>query len=166
MAYVIRSASPADAPAIVGVARRTWQATYAGIIPEEVQARALADWYDEGRIARQAAAPGAVFPVAATGDGEIVGFAYAAPRPEPGDAELWRYYVLPEHQGKGIGRRLLAAVLDGLGGAVSRLFVQVEEGNMAGRRSYEALGFTYVRTYDDDLLGHPTRAVELCLHVQ
>jgi len=163
MTYTIRRARPADAPGIVDVARRTWQSTYAGIIPAAVQEQALAAWYAEERIARQTADPVSAFLLVTTGAGEIVGFAFTSPRPEAGEAELWRFYVLPEHQGKGLGRRLIAATLEAL--PVRRLFVQVEKENAVGRRAYEAMGFTLVREYADDLFGHATRAVELCLAV-
>lgn len=167
MAYEIRRAQPGDAAAIVEVARRTWAVTYAGVIPDGIQARALAEWYDPERIARQVANPDAAFVLAIAGGGEVAGFAYAAHRPEPGNAELWRFYVLPEHQKQGLGRRMIHAALQALGEQrrVERLFCQVEKENAVGRRAYEALGFTLVREYDDDLFGHSTRAVELCLHV-
>lgn len=103
------------------------------------------------------------------GDGvrQVVAFAQAGHRQEPGDAELWRFYVLPAHQRMGIGRRLLHACLDALRaqGPVSRLFVQVEAENKGGRRAYKRLGFHNVREYDADRMGHVTRMWELCLRL-
>ncbi|MFO7274896.1 MAG: GNAT family N-acetyltransferase [Bacillota bacterium] len=167
MEYQVRRAAPADAQAIAAVARATWAATYKGIIPEDIQQAVLPQWYAEERLARAAANPDSAFFVAETAAGEVVGFAQAGHRPEAGDAELWRFYVLPEHQRKGIGRRLLQACLAALQaqGPISRLFVQVEAENHGGRRAYEWLGFHYVREYDDDLMGHVTRMWEMCLHL-
>lgn len=43
-------------------------------------------------------------------DGVIVGFSYAARR----DASIWALFVLPEHEGRGIGKRLLQLAVDWL----------------------------------------------------
>jgi len=165
--YQVRHAEPADAQAIAAVARETWAETYRGIIPEEIQRAVLPQWYAEERLARAAANPQSAFFVAVSGAGEVVGFAQAGHRQEAGDAELWRFYVLPGHQRKGIGRRLLQACLEALqaSGPVFRLFVQVEAENQIGRRAYEALGFRYVREYADEIMGHATQMCEMCLRV-
>jgi len=165
--YQVRHAEPADAQAIAAVARETWAETYRGIIPEEIQRAVLPQWYAEERLARAAANPQSAFFVAVSGAGEVVGFAQAGHRQEAGDAELWRFYVLPGHQRKGIGRRLLQACLEALqaSGPVFRLFVQVEAENQIGRRAYEALGFRYVREYADENMGHATEMCEMRLRV-
>jgi len=165
--YLVRRAVPEDAQAIGAVARETWAVTYRGIIPEQIQEAVLPQWYAEERLAAAAANPASVFFVAETESGEVVAFAQAGHRQEPGDAELWRFYVLPAHQRMGIGRRLLQACLDALRaqGPVARLFVRVEAENKGGRRAYERLGFQYVREYDEDLMGHVTRMCEMCLRL-
>lgn len=43
-------------------------------------------------------------------DGRIVGFSYAARL----DASIWALFVLPEHEGRGIGRELLRRAVDWL----------------------------------------------------
>jgi len=161
--YRIRRARPDEAPQIAAVAREAWGATYSGIIPEETQAQALQQWYAVDRLAQQAQNPDAAFVVAEAPDGGIAGIAFASPRKEPRHAELWRFYVLPGHQRRGIGRQMLDAVLAAL--QPMHLYVQVEKENHLGRRAYEALGFTFVREYDDDLFGFATKAVELRLDV-
>lgn len=167
MSFRVRHAAPEDAPAIAGVARITWAETYRGIIPDEIQRAVLPQWYAEDRLARAAANPASAFFVAEGEPGQVIGFAQAGRREATGDAELWRIYVLPDHQRKGIGRGLLEACVESLraGGPVARLFVQVEAENQIGRRAYEALGFEYVREYEDDLLGHVTRMCEMCLRL-
>ena len=59
----------------------------------------------------------------ATDAGTVVGFAGVRRKPgaashgfgppSSGDLELWGLYLLESHQGKGLGRRLLEAALDG-----------------------------------------------------
>lgn len=167
MAYSIRPATPIDAGGIAHVARKTWAATYDGIIPAAIQSAALTAWYAEERLAQAARNPATTLLVAVAASGEVVGFAQASPRQEPGDAELWRFYVLPEHQGQGLGRRLLRAALEGILAKqpIERLYVQVEAENEIGRRAYEALGFTYHREYANELMGHPTTMCEMWLQV-
>lgn len=91
------------------MARTTWHATSAGIIPDEIQDRILDAWYDVDRIARQAAEGQVTFLVAVDPGGAVIGYARAGHRNESGDAELYAIYVLPDHQGKGVGARLLRA---------------------------------------------------------
>lgn len=109
MEYLIRRAEPGDTGGIAEVARRTWHATYAGLIPEALQAQMLANWYSADGLARSIASPRGAFFVAVTDVGQVVGYANASPRPEPGDVELWRIYILPEQQRHGLGRRLIQA---------------------------------------------------------
>jgi ribosomal protein S18 acetylase RimI-like enzyme len=58
-------------------------------------------------------------------------------------ARLWGMYVAPEHQSRGIGRRLLEAAIDAgrkMGG-VEQLHLEVMVDNGPARSLYRALGF-------------------------
>lgn len=82
--------------------------------------------------------------VAETGEGEIVGFASGGPERQ-GDptyvGEVYAVYVLQDHQRRGVGRRLAAAVVGQLlrDGFVSMLLWVLED-NRPARRFYESLG--------------------------
>jgi ribosomal protein S18 acetylase RimI-like enzyme len=102
----IRGADRSDVPGIADVARQTWTATYAGIIPDEVQRQLLESWYSAPALSRAIASPGAF--LVATQAGRVVGFAQFVWRP-PESAELARIYVLPERQHVGVGTMLLDA---------------------------------------------------------
>lgn len=118
-ATVIRAAREDERELIAQIHQRTATVAYARIFPDHPFPRdeALARWREfSGDIA-----------VADTGDG-IIGFAAFD------EAELHALYVLPPHQGRGVGARLLEAA-----GDVSRLWVLKE--NSAGRRFYEAHGW-------------------------
>ena len=80
-------------------------------------------------------------------EGCLAGFAHFGRAVLPGsdvdaDRELYRLYVRREHQNRGIGRRLMKAVLDhpDLRGA-PRVWLDVWEHNHGARRFYERYGF-------------------------
>jgi ribosomal protein S18 acetylase RimI-like enzyme len=58
-------------------------------------------------------------------------------------AHIWGMYVAAEHQGQGIGRRLIEAAIDAgrrMGG-IEQLLLQVVEGNARADTLYRSLGF-------------------------
>ena len=122
----------------------TWRMTYRGIVPEEALARQTYEKV-EGMFAELLARREKdVFNfVADPGAGEIVGIATGGPnrfKELPYGGELWAIYVLEEHQGRGIGRRLAGSVAESLLGAgYGSMIVQVLEGN-PHRRFYESIG--------------------------
>jgi L-amino acid N-acyltransferase YncA len=84
--------------------------------------------------------------LAAEADGRLLGYGYASPfRPRSG----YRFtvedsvYVAPEHAGRGVGRALLAAVIDRCTAAGSRLMYAYigDSDNAASIGLHRALGF-------------------------
>lgn len=77
-------------------------------------------------------------------DGEVVGMASGVHYVHPDKApELWvnEIGVAPNHQGRGLGRRLLAALFArGRELGCSEAWVGTEHGNIAARRMYAAVG--------------------------
>lgn len=70
-------------------------------------------------------------------DGEAVGFAMAYLIPPEG--EIGDVCVSPAHRGKGIGRALMDALIDGSG--CTQFWLEVRASNSAARSLYEKLGF-------------------------
>lgn len=147
---MVRPALPADAARIGYVNAVTWRAAYVQLVPGSLLARQT----PEALGAMFAEALGAsrrreFHLVAVDGRGEIVGFATAGASRHPGlpaDAELWAIYVLPGHQGRGLGTRLFAAAVERLvADGFRALLVQVLEGN-AFRRFYERHGGRFAGT--------------------
>jgi GNAT superfamily N-acetyltransferase len=87
---------------------------------------------------------GPVVHVAADAEGGIIGFASGGPRRGtilPAEAEIYALYVLPDHQGQGIGRRLVARMFDYFSSREwNSAGLWVVEANQPARRFYEALG--------------------------
>lgn len=142
---VVRLARPSDAPDLAAVHVRTWQATYAGIVPQRVLdglsiERREAYWRERlaGRSDRRT--------WVAELDGSIVGFVTAGPARDedlpPGAGEIYAIYVAASTQGRGIGRSLMdAAVSELRARALDPLVLWVIDGNTRGAAFYEHLGW-------------------------
>jgi L-amino acid N-acyltransferase YncA len=143
---IVRPATPADLPDI--------QRIYAhhvltGLASFEETAPDLAEM-----TRRFGALTEAGFPyLAAEADGRVVGYAYCGPyRPRP----AYRYsvensvYLAPEAARKGIGRRLLAALIERATALGKRQMVAVigDSANLASIGLHEALGFRRVGTIE------------------
>jgi ribosomal protein S18 acetylase RimI-like enzyme len=146
MSYTIRPALPADAPAIVRVARVTWDATYAQSIAAYNRRQFLDRAYSLEAVRATIEREPDWFYVAAS-DQQVVGFAQYLRRFD-GDGELVRIYVHPDHQRRGIGRAFLKnglAALDAAG--IGECYVSVEMDNSPARAFYERFGFRLRREY-------------------
>ncbi len=114
----IRAAAPSDGPAIARVYVETWRTTYAGLLPDHAlvkmsRRRHAAMW--SNLIARRGATDAVV--VAQSAGAGVVGFGSCGRARGTGlayDGEVFTLYVLPDHQGAGIGKRLLGALFQGL----------------------------------------------------
>jgi ribosomal protein S18 acetylase RimI-like enzyme len=164
----VRQAEPADAAPIARVLVHTFLAAHRGQIPEEVWLWREREWtpvFVAGvweRTLREIAAgtrPGECAFVAEAASGEIIGVAKAEPAGES-EAEVTALYVHPDHQGRGAGRLLLAAVAAHQAArGVTRLRVGTLVTNTPARRFYEACGGQVVaeRAIEDG--GHPLREI-------
>ncbi|MFN2240264.1 MAG: N-acetyltransferase family protein [Thermoanaerobaculia bacterium] len=156
------SVSPArveDVPAVQSIAERTWKATYADLIPGEVQARLLATWYSTAALEGQIRAGETIFLVARWEE-EPVGFAQFV-RLSSAEAALLRIYVLPEFQNRSVGSALLSAGLAKLRErGIGKLTVEVERENRIGRRFYRQRSFTDVGESIADFAGHEVALVK------
>ncbi len=83
---------------------------------------------------------------AARGSGEVVGYAGIAfvAGPPQAEAEVHTIGVDPAHQGRGIGRALLRALLDVADAAHATVFLEVRTDNAAAQALYASEGFAVV----------------------
>ena len=142
---IIREATSGDAYAIARVHVRSWQAAYAGLMPQtvldglSVDDRAAA-WT---RIIADAGSASRV--VVAQRDGEIVAWASFGPAREedlPGAGELYGIYADPDSWSTGAGHALLASVEESLRAAGHRgAYLWVLEGNDRAAHFYERHGW-------------------------
>jgi L-amino acid N-acyltransferase YncA len=142
---MIKEATAADVPQIARVHVDSWRTTYAGIVPADFLASMTYEDF-EARWRGWMGNPGGhrIFYVAELPPRRIVGFASGGPRreeqyPEYED-ELYAAYLLREHQRKGMGRRLLGAVAEGLAAKGRRSMLTWVLAENPSRLFYEAVG--------------------------
>lgn len=146
---IIREAICADAAGIARVAVDTWRSAYRDLLPPAAFA-ALSYEERERRWTERLCGPpdGRVAYVATDAAGQVIGFTLGGPE-RSGDpvyrAEVYALYILGAYQRRGLGRRLLAAVVPPLAAAYGpALLIGVLAANAPARAFYEALGGRYL----------------------
>lgn len=155
----IRQATEDDAEAIARVQAKTWESTYADLLPRQAiegqfHPRHVGNWR---RILR---GPQGRFVLVADADDEIIGFVSGGQSRDPKagfTAEIYALYVLEIWQGWGIGRALFEASRDQLAAdGHDRLMLWVLVGNLASG-FYERLGGLTIAERDDEVGGAKVR---------
>jgi GntR family transcriptional regulator len=137
-----RAAGGGDAAALAGVFLSAWRRAYPGVVDQRVldglDDEATRTWF--GRLLE---APEPATLVAEDGQGTVVGFARFGADPDEASAgHIYGFYVHPDASRRGVGRALLAHVLDSLAaGGRSTVTLWVFEANERARRFYAASGF-------------------------
>jgi len=139
MGLIIRAADGNDLKAVLDVGRRTWPLTYEPIAGADYVAMGLAKWWTEDATV-PAIRAGRV--TVADVDGEVVGIASVGPHEDY--LVLWKLYVLPEHQGKGIGSALVESVVASATGVHREIRISYLEGNTLAEAFYRGKGFVEI----------------------
>ncbi|BCH24729.1 acetyltransferase [Mesorhizobium sp. L-8-10] len=135
----IRTASERDLASIRALLVETWHATYDRIYGAERVAEITDRWHSIDALKVRLTKPRSEFLVADDGT-EIGGMAFASADGEGAIVTLLQLYVLPRHQGRGIGGLLLDEVIDSFPEA--RLIrLEVEQENDRAVAFYKACGF-------------------------
>jgi GNAT superfamily N-acetyltransferase len=168
MALVIRTARLRDAPAMGRLTVAGYLAAHRGQIPEQVWITRRDEWTAEvsarnwARTLRAIAHrdnPGeCVYLAVDTRGGEVIGVAMGNPAEDP----PWRdtgaisaLYVRQDHQGRGLGRRLVRVVARHLRRhGMPALTISVLEANTPARDFYAALGGQVVGVGELNDSGH------------
>lgn len=161
MNFIIREMDTEDTKQVQDVAKATWNATYEGIIPVNVQDNFLKSAYNDEMMKRRLEQSHLFVAVY---DKQIVGFANFSPVDEEEKAELGAIYIYPEFQGKGIGSALLQKGINDLGD-VKEIYINVEKENKIGKTFYEAKGFQIVDEFDDNFDGHILKTIRMVLAI-
>lgn len=102
----VRTATGDDVAAVVSVGHRTWRATFEPIAGCDYVEMGLAKWWTSDVVVESIRLGRTLV---LERDGVVVGMAAYGLRDDV--LLLWKLYVLPEHQGTGVGSALLEAVV-------------------------------------------------------
>jgi len=142
----IQAATVKDIPVIRALSLRIWPDTYGHILSEAQLDYMLEMMYSEPALHRQMN-EGQQF-ILVTENGEPLGFAAYGKMDDDDTWKLHKIYVLPNTQGKGLGRRLLEYVITAVKKhGAQQLILNVNRYNKA-RQFYERLGFTVLHEED------------------
>jgi diamine N-acetyltransferase len=146
----IRFADPQDIGLIGYLAQQSWPQTYQNILTPPQIDYMMNLFYSPTSLNKQMVELGHQFLIAEETE-EPVGFAAFSAAAEPGLFKLHKIYVLPNQQGKGLGRLLLDFIAKyTLDQGADRLQLNVNRHNDA-RKFYEKLGFRVIRQEDIDI---------------
>ena len=148
MTFFVRTAGPNDLSAISDLLGETWHDTYDGIYGPAKVSEITASWHSVEALRPRLTRPQSEFIVADDG-ARLGGMAFAASSdPEKKLVLLHQLYVHPDCQRQGIGRDLLAEIVDAFPDA-SRLRLEVEAANETAVGFYRAHGFAEVGRTDN-----------------
>ena len=162
--YTVRKATPSDARSIAGIYADSWRNTYAGLMPDELLIGLDTD--DRERhswrhVLTRQSDNHLAFVAESNGLG-VIGFSsggLARDRQIEYDGEVYTLYVLDEHHGCGLGKRLFTTIAAQLVETYgSSMIVWVLRGNPA-RFFYEALGGKLVAHRYSTLGGGPIEEI-------
>lgn len=136
VAITVRTATRADLAGFRYVGFATWPATYQPIAGAAYVVENLDEYWSEEALSPALEAGNAL--VAVIND-EIVGVSEVADWGK--DLVMWKLYVLPTHQGRGIGAHLLNAVTELARDRGRALVTEYIAANAAAGRFYRGHGF-------------------------
>ena len=146
----LRSARPADRPAIRDVARRSLQASYS-LGPQAINS-AIEEWYDEDRLEATLEDEDRLLMVADVA-GQVVAFSESVAAAANTGTLLW-LHVDPSYRGEGIADALFEETRDQLEALdVTHLRGRVLADNTEGNSFFEDRGFTKAGTETVDIDG-------------
>ncbi|BFU46890.1 N-acetyltransferase family protein [Krasilnikovia sp. MM14-A1004] len=153
MTVLLRAATDPDLPAVGALHFRSRRSAYAGVFSPEAlnhgSPAALGEWWAERwRWERETHRL-----TVAEADGDLVGFTYLGPTPEPDVTELYAIHVAPPWVGRGVGRLLMRDALPHLG---ERAVLWVLADNTRARRFYERGGWAPDGATRDQPIGAET----------
>ena len=159
----IRPGELEDINTIGFLAQQIWPETYGAILPAEQLQYMLNLFYSPAALRKQMVEEQHQFLIVEQEEDEAIGFASwgvasggvasggaasGEPTAEPGVFKLHKLYVLPGHQGKGLGRTLLQYIFEAIRPeGANRLRLNVNRYNKA-RQFYEKMGFTVIKEED------------------
>ncbi|TDD48486.1 N-acetyltransferase [Kribbella antibiotica] len=132
----VRRAVPEDLDAVRQIGLTTWPVAYAGLASPEFIVDGLAQWWSPEVVERGIRTG---ITLVAEEDDVLIGMAGVGR--EEDFWVLWKLYVLPDHQGKGVGKALLDAAVAALPDGTPGLLLDVLVQNTKAIDFYASYGF-------------------------
>ena len=156
--YSVRPVLLKDINGIQRVAELSWRDTYQSIFPEtfidDFLKRAYSKESLDAVIQRDLTKYERRF-ILVESQEEIVGYAHFSDV-SIGEIEILRIYVMPDFQGKGLGKSMILNQLNS-DPTIRRIFAWVEEENLKGIGFYEANGFDSGEDKTEEINGQKLR---------
>lgn len=143
--FQVVNATVNDAAAIQKLLQETWKDTYGDHLSQETLDEVYKNWQSIEFLTQQIENPRLYFPLAKAGD-ELVGLSTTY-MPED-TIMMFRLYVSPQHQRKGIGALLLENVVAHFQGA-KKIQLHVEVMNPKGQSFYKKQGFKEIKREEE-----------------
>ncbi len=149
---LIRAATLHDVPALARLSAAAFSAKFAHLYPAEVHAAFVAETYDEGSI--RGLVEDRAVRTWVIDDGGLLAYAMLCapglPHPEAvSGIELKRFYTAPDVTGRGLGGRLMdAVVIPAAEAAAGDAWLGVYSDNAGAQRFYARYGFVRVGEYE------------------
>ncbi len=144
-----RPATATDIPILRDLAGRIWRTCYPGMIGIEQIEYMLGWMYSAEKIAEELSA-GVHWEIAALDEAPAGYLSLSFHRAAL--AELNKFYLLPELQGRGLGRAMLARALEiAAAHGCTELRLRVNKGNARALRTYDRAGFRIVDSIVSDI---------------
>jgi ribosomal protein S18 acetylase RimI-like enzyme len=144
----VRRAELSDVDAIRQIGLTTWPVAYAGLVSDAFITDGLAQWWSVEAVERGISK--GITLVATDGD-ELLGMAGLGR--EEDFWVMWKLYVLPDQQGRGVGKALLDAAIAALPDGTPELLLDVLVANEPAIGFYRSRGFTEAKRAPNRDLG-------------
>lgn len=146
---IVRKVTASDVKDIQLVLSTTWQSTYTHLSQETIQ-KVKEKWHTTAFLTKQIENPSFHFLVAVE-NSKVVGIVTAAEN-EPTIIDVFRLYVLPNYQSKGVGSALLDAVEQHYLRA-QKMRVYADQTNSKAILFYEKKGFQKIKKTEETTFG-------------
>ena len=141
----------------------TWLDTYSSVFSPETMQKLTAAWHSTESLVSQIKTSDIFFAVAKDDANKIVGLV-TAQRQDKGTLVVYRLYVDPKHQRKGIGNELLKGSVSAFP-KIRRIQLEVEEQNQKGLSFFLKEGFVRVEAKKVPAEGVFVRVVSMEKHI-
>lgn len=159
----IERATIEDVPEIKRVLSETWKATYGPWLSEETITTVTSVWHNPDQLALEIQNPNIFFGVARLPDGPIAGITTLGKHTDD-TIMLFRLYIHPQYQRRGLGSNLLDAGIAAFP-AARMILLEVEENNQQAYAFYLRHGFQDMERKEERVHSDVIKVIVMAKHL-